>query len=120
MKQERIEPCGTIEQLDALSRTRPLTQLEVIRLERALKARRERKGETKVKPHPWSRSELSRLRRYLSRGKKPAQIAPLIKRTERAIWRKMYQQGWAVGMLCPESIFTPSRHRARVQSRGEG
>lgn len=94
------------ETLDAISRTRALTPLETLRLERALRRRSEPKGQ-----RAWTRSDVSRLRRYLERGKKPAQIAPLINRTERAIWYKMQKMGWTVAALCPEHIHTPSRLR---------
>jgi hypothetical protein len=103
---------GNIDALVSLSRERALTRDESYRLSRALERQREPKGQK-----PWTRDEISRLQRYLKRGKKPAFIAIVLKRSERAVWRKIYKEGMRVGDLCPESVFTPSR--ARVQSRRE-
>lgn len=92
----------TLEHLDALSRTRPLTQGEALRLERALRRRGEPKGQ-----RVWTRSDISRLRRYLLRGKKPAQIAPLLNRTERAVWCRMRMLGWTVRAAGKKAIALP-------------
>src|SRR6185503_19618187 len=104
----------TFDELDALSRVRPLTDREAHCLALAIK-RTEPKGQQR----PWSSGDLDRLKRYLARGKKPAQIAILISRTERAVWRKIYKEGIQVGKLCPRHIYTPSRlrHSSRVQSQ---
>lgn len=84
------KPPRTFERLDALSRIRPLTELEAARLERAVHNRREHV------PDRWSKADLLRLRRHLLNGKKPAQIGILMRRTERAIWRMMNRMGWTV------------------------
>lgn len=110
----------TIDELDALSRVRPLTPREAHCLALAIK-RSGLKGQK-----PWTRDEISRLRRYLKRGKKPAQIAIILKRTERAVWRRMYKLGLSVGDLCPDEVFTASRRRrvkssiARMSARRQG
>jgi hypothetical protein len=85
------EKPSILQQLDALSRTRPLTQLEAIRLERALRG-----SERKYEHWYWSKADLLRLRRHLLNGKKPKDIASLMKRTERSIWRRMNMLGWTV------------------------
>jgi hypothetical protein len=103
---------STFDALDAISRERPLTESETRRLAWAIQHRA--RGDNSKGQKPWTRDELSRLRRYLKRGKKPAQIAPLLGRTERAIWRKIYKEQLQVGKLCPATIFTASR--LRVQS----
>lgn len=82
---------STLEQLDQLSRTRPLSQGEVLRLERALRGKLEPKGQK-----PWTVADKLRLRRHLLNGKKPAQIAIQMRRTERAVWRMMNKLGWTV------------------------
>lgn len=106
MMAQRIEEGSktptTLEHLDALSRTRALTPSETLRLERALRRRGEPKGQ-----RAWTRSDISRLRRYLLRGKRPAQIAPLLNRTERAIWRRMTLLGWTVRDAEKGSIAIP-------------
>jgi hypothetical protein len=81
----------TIDQLEALSRTRPLSSLEVLRLERALR----RTAEKRDKWY-WTKADKLRLRRHLLNGKKPALIAILMSRTERAIWQEMNRLGWTV------------------------
>jgi len=102
----------TLEELDALSRVRPLTPEESLRLEHALNRKAEPKGQK-----PWTNAELRRLERLLKRGRKPAFIATILKRSERAVWRKIYKEGLQVGKLCPADVYTPSR--LRVQSRRE-
>jgi hypothetical protein len=82
---------ATFETLDADSRTRALTPLESLRLERALRRRSEPKGQK-----PWTSGDIAKLGRLLVRGKKPAEIQFIMNRTERAIWRKMYLMGWTV------------------------
>lgn len=106
-----------IDELDALSRVRPLTTREAHCLALAIK-----RGETKGQK-PWTLGDLDRLKRYLARGKKPAMIAILIGRTERAVWRKIYKEGLAVGKLCPDDVYTSSRirvfdRRANRKARG--
>ena len=91
-----------LDELQAISRARPLTPRETVHLDLALRRRGQRKGQ-----RYWTRSDINRLRRYLLRGKKPAQIAPLMNRTERAIWRKMYKLGWTVGDADKCSIALP-------------
>lgn len=105
MAEDQTQFCrlSTLEELDALSRTRPLTMLETLRLERALRRRSEPKGQK-----PWTRRDMDRLRRYLLRGKKPREIAPLMKRTERAIWRRMTVLGWTVRSAEKGSIAMPA------------
>lgn len=93
----------TLEMLDAISRTRPLTRREEYLLEKAII----RSGECR-RQRWWTRGDVVRLRRYLIRGKKPAQIAPLMGRTERAIWRKMYLLGWTVTDAGKSSIALPA------------
>lgn len=80
-----------VQALDALSRIRPLTDAEALQLERAII----RSGEA-AHQRWWTKGEIRRLKRYLERGKKPAQIAPLLNRTERSIWRMIYRQKWRV------------------------
>lgn len=87
---------ATLEMLDALSRTRALTPRESRQLENAVRQL----------PHErcfprWTAGDVARLQRYLLRGKRPKQIAILMNRTERAVWRKMYKQGWTVKALAP-------------------
>lgn len=92
--------------LDGISRERPLSPAEEAQLARAL---RTRFGDTKSggKWH-WTRGEVGRLKRYLERGKRPAQIAPLLGRTERAIWRRIYREGWTVRAAGKCSIALPA------------
>lgn len=90
MNMESGKEPRTLEQLDALSRIRPLTELETIRLERAIHNRREHV------PNRWSTADVLRLRRHLLNGKKPAAIGILMHRTERSIWRMMNRLGWTV------------------------
>jgi hypothetical protein len=82
---------STFEELDKLSRSRPLSQSETLRLERALRRKGEKAGQQR-----WSQADLLRLRRHLLNGKKPAQISILISRSERSIWRMMSRLGWAI------------------------
>lgn len=106
----------TFDELDALSRVRPLTDREAHCLALAIK-----RGQSSGQQKPWTSGDMDRLKRFLSRGKKPAQIAILMSRTERAVWRKIYKEGLAVGKLCPRHIYTPSRlrHSSRVQSQDD-
>jgi hypothetical protein len=83
---------STFEILDAISRTRSLTQSETRRLEYEVRRNWRSTGIAKR----WTAGDISRLRRYLMRGKKPAQIAILMGRTERAVWRRIYKLGWTV------------------------
>ena len=81
-----------IDELDAINRSRPLSEREISYAERAAWGG---KGQ-----RYWSRGDIGRLKRYLDRGKKPKQIAILMKRTERAVWRMIYRQNWRV-RECP-------------------
>lgn len=85
---QREPSIGRVELLDALSRTRPLTDREVRSLQWAL----DRKGGRHERWY-WSRADDYRLIRHLLRGKKPAQIAILMSRTERAVWRRLSRLG---------------------------
>lgn len=88
--ERRIRP-SIIDTLEAKSRIEPLSQGEALQLERAII----RSGECR-RQRWWTRGEIRRLKRYLDRGKKPANIAPLLGRTERAVWRMIYRQRWTV------------------------
>lgn len=94
--------CQSFEQLDAISRTRPLSDSETRRLYEALR-HREGFGQKR-----WTAGEVRRLKAYLRRGKKPANIAPLLGRTERAVWRMIYRQGWTVRAHGQCSIAVPN------------
>lgn len=84
----------TLETLDELSRTRPLTKLEVLQLERAVR----RHFHEEVQRH-WTRADDYRMIRYLMRGRRPKQIGVLMNRTERSIWRRMTRMGITVKMI---------------------
>jgi hypothetical protein len=85
-------PQSTLEALEALSRIRPLTEIEVRRLERALdQAHRNGRGSSVYTR--WSKADDYRLIRYLIGGKKPALIAGLMNRSEWAIWRRLNRLG---------------------------
>lgn len=80
---------GTIgDKLDEISRTRPLTETEVMRLERAVRRTSDRREQWH-----WSRADDYRLVRHLLRGRKPALISLLMKRSEGAIWKRMMRLG---------------------------
>jgi len=98
---------GTIEMLEELSRVRPLSSGEVRRLDKAIRSRRSADGDLQLKR--WTAGDVRRLYRYLVRGKRPAQIGPMMGRTERAIWRKMYLLGWTVRSAGQGSIALPAR-----------
>lgn len=115
MRMDRIDKPATLEELDATSRLRSLTDSEARRLFWAIQ--RKERGDNRKGQRPWTISDMSRLKRLLKRGKKPAQIAPILGRTERAVWRKIYKERLNVGDSCPAHVFTPSR--LRVQSRGK-
>lgn len=72
-----------LSQLEATNRMRPLDAREISYVERAAWGS---KGQ-----RYWSKGDIGRLKRYLARGKKPRQIAPLMGRTERAVWRMIYR-----------------------------
>lgn len=96
---KRIEALhqAAFERLNEVSRTRRLTSTEERRLYEAIR-HLEGFGQRR-----WTSGEIGRLKRYLLRGKKPANIAPMLGRTERAVWRMIYRQGWVVrGMAPPE------------------
>lgn len=105
---------GTLEELDAISRTRPLTPSETLRLERALRRRADRKGQK-----PWTSADVLRLRRHLLNGKKPAQISILMSRTERAIWRQMNLLGWTVkdAGIASLWVINPTQALSRVSAK---
>jgi hypothetical protein len=88
-RREQRQALDVIAALDTVNRTRELTIIERARLLKAVRCGV--KGQRR-----WLRRDRERLRRYLDRGKKPAQIAPLLGRTERAVWRMIYRQGWKV------------------------
>lgn len=92
MMEQPIKPM-TLEELDAVSRERPLTALETMRLERAVRRTADRHERWK-----WSRADLLRLRAHLLAGRKPKQIAPMMKRSEESIWSIMKRLGWTVRM----------------------
>ena len=101
LMQRRIEGtahAAVIDALTAISRTRPLTPSESRRLEEALH-QSERKGQ-----RIWTRGDDRRLLRLLERGKRPRHIAPILGRTERAVWRRMYRLGLAVRVVAKSSI----------------
>jgi hypothetical protein len=88
MQPDREHWAQIIAKLDAVNRIRPLTEQETAHLA-TFKGQRW-----------WTKGEIGRLKRYLQRGKKPAQIAPLLGRTERSVWRMIYRQGWGVRPVC--------------------
>jgi hypothetical protein len=75
---------STLDDLDAISRTRSLSSSEVCRLERAV-----RRTAPKRARWYWTRSDDKRLTGYIKRGKKPKQIAGLMARSEQSIWTRM-------------------------------
>lgn len=82
-----------IELATELGRHRALRDRESRWLERALRREDRRNGrQTK----PWKQDE-PKLKRMLSRGMRPAQIAIRLNRTPRAIYRKMYKLGLRCG-----------------------
>jgi hypothetical protein len=85
-----------LERLEALSRVRPLTDAETRRLVVELNRASRRHDRVLKGQKPWTTADLLRLRRHLLNGKKPAQIGPIMNRSERAIWRKMTLMGWTV------------------------
>lgn len=93
---------------DAISRTRPLSPVEVARLDRAI--RRARSESRQLQAKPWDYADECQLRRLLLAGKKPAQICLVMRRTERAIWRRMCVLGWTVRMARQGSIPRPKRN----------
>lgn len=112
MVAENVERKDTVPAIVALyediGRTRSLTALEVIRLERAIRRARSESGNRQAKP--WTIENDRKLRRLLMTGKRPAQIQFLLRRTERAIWRRMYVLGWTVRMAEQGSIALPRRN----------
>lgn len=75
-----------IELASCLNRFRSLTDAESRWLEASIRREERRKGN---KREFWDRSLDSRLRRYLRRGKKVREIAPLIGKSEGAIWSRI-------------------------------
>lgn len=92
---------------DKISRTRPLTKLEVVRLDRAIRRARSESGQRQAQP--WNERDERRLRTLLLAGKKPAEICLIMRRTERAIWRRMCLLGWTVRKARQGSIPMPRR-----------
>lgn len=74
----------SFDELDAISRTRGLSDAEVCRLERAV-----RRTAPKRERWYWTRADDKRLTGYIRRGKKPKQIAMLMGRSELSIWTRM-------------------------------
>jgi hypothetical protein len=79
---------SALEELDALSRTRPLSDLETLRLERAV-----RRSCGRREQWHWTRADDLRLFRHLLRGRKPKTIALLMKRSEQSVWTRMRRLG---------------------------
>jgi hypothetical protein len=86
---------STFEILDAISRTRSLNDAEVLRLQWAIDKDVRKNGRRNERWY-WTNGDDRRLCAYLKRGKKPAQIACLMGRTERAVWRRIYRIGLGV------------------------
>lgn len=96
---------------EEIGRTRPLTQSEVIRLDRAIRRARSESGH--LQAQPWSERDDRRLRTMLLSGKRPAEIHLAMRRTERAIWRRMCVLGWTVRKAKQGSIPLPKRNMAK-------
>jgi hypothetical protein len=111
MLMERTPP--TLERLDAISRTRSLTPLETLRLERAVR----RTSDRHERWH-WTRADDYRLIRHLIRGRKPAQIAAMMDRTERAVWRRLSRLGINVRRF--EAVRPAKSSIANDGAKGEG
>jgi hypothetical protein len=107
MLMERVPP--TLELLDALSRTRSLTPLETLRLERAVR----RTSDRHERWH-WTRADDYRLIRHLIRGRKPA----MMDRTERAVWRRLSRLGINVRRF--EAVRPAKSSIANDGAKGEG
>lgn len=75
-----------IELANRLNRFRSLASDELDWLEAAVRREERRKGH---KREFWDRSLDRRLRRYLGRGKKVREIAPLLGKTELAVWSRI-------------------------------
>lgn len=69
-----------------LSRQRALTDVESRWLEAAIRREDRRNG---CKRSFWTRAEDRRLKRFLVRGKKVREIAPLMNKTEQAVWSRI-------------------------------
>ena len=69
-----------------LSRLRVLTDAESEWLEQAIRREDRRNG---CKREFWSTEQDKRLRRMLERGKKVSQIAPLLNKSEGAVWSRL-------------------------------
>jgi hypothetical protein len=113
---------STFEELDAISRTRPLTDAETERLEWAL----ERLGERKGQQRHWTYNELCRLRSQLLNGKRPKDMPAIFPgRTERAMWRVMTILGWTVGLAklgylpCPPRDLSGWRRKSSIPRASE-
>ena len=106
-----------LEELEALSRIRPLTDEETRRLQVELSRAGVRKGQK-----PWTDADLLRLRAHLLNGIKPREIAAQMDRTERAIWRTMNIMGWTVRdaqlwVINPKGALNLARARKRQRIR---
>lgn len=95
---------------DEISRTRPLSDLESRRLERALKSvSRQNLTRRFNRPSqnwygPWDAHQDALLLAYLFLGYGPAQIHRFIGRTERSVWRRMSKKGWSVRAIAQGSM----------------
>ena len=96
-----------IVELEEISRTRSLTSSEERRLYMAIRRSRHDCGERSTRP--WTYRDECQLRRLLLSGKRPAEICIVVRRTERAIWRRMCILGWTVRMAKQGSIPHPRR-----------
>ena len=114
---------SALERLEAISRTRPLTDLETRQLVVEMNRATRRKDRVLKGQKHWSAADVLRLRAHLLRGKKPAQIAVVMNRTERAVWRMMNLLGWSVRdaqvwVINPHEALSAARaNRRRVQSQ---
>lgn len=111
MMAEQIDSGTPVSALIALyeqiSRTRSLTASEERRLHMAIRRSRHERGE--VRCRPWKKRDEDQLRRLLLQGKRPAEICLIMRRTERAIWRRMCVLRWTVRMAKQGSIPRPGR-----------
>lgn len=98
--------------LEAKSRNGSLSDHETLLLMLAIERTGFRKGQKR-----WLNGDVRRLHRYLLRGKKPAQIAPLMGRTERAIWRVMNLLGWTVRLAETGELPKPPKDLSGLRRR---
>lgn len=102
-----MEEPPIIAMYEQIGRTRSLTDLEVRRLDRAIRRARSESGERQAQP--WRDTDDRKLRALLLSGKRPAEIHLILRRTERAIWRRMCVLGWTVRKAKQGSIPLPRR-----------